>query len=155
MKNILLFFSIILFILSCKKESTSTCENGHFDEGEIGIDCGGSCPDCIFNKTNLYDKTWLDVYVDNDLSTTFIREHFYRLSDTLFFANWLNPTEGTEPVGLATKSWEWLGDSDTIHFEYNNTIAPKRLILHIGEDFYKFKTDQDGWQNIHSAIIEN
>jgi hypothetical protein len=47
MKYLSIIFFILLSILACKKdEPADTCKNGFLDIGELGVDCGGKCPDC-------------------------------------------------------------------------------------------------------------
>lgn len=51
-KIILLYLSILGFLLtsSCGDNSFS-CEDGEQNQGELGIDCGGPCPNCEYMRT--------------------------------------------------------------------------------------------------------
>ena len=56
-KRTLLLLLILVLIYGCPTIPTkNNCSNGIFDEGEIGVDCGGECPDCF------------EVITDNELA---------------------------------------------------------------------------------------
>ena len=42
-KNLLILFLLMAYFISCKR---SNCHNGIKDDDEIGVDCGGICPEC-------------------------------------------------------------------------------------------------------------
>lgn len=42
-KNLLILFILMAYFISCKR---SNCHNGIKDDDEIGVDCGGICPEC-------------------------------------------------------------------------------------------------------------
>ena len=112
MKKLAFVILIITVIFSCKKEPS--CSNGVYDEGEIGIDCGGVCSDCIFDKNEILEKEWIDVD-----TSTHLREHIFLTQDQFFGFHWDQAGIGL-PSGPGAFTWQWVNESDTIQFNYRD-----------------------------------